>query len=142
VLVAAEQRLTAPVIATIVRVCAKMTKRCATGSNGRWPKGSKASTIARCPERRPKSRPPMPSSWSQPCLRRRPRSLGQPSSLWTLQRRADYLAEQTGLRLSDETVRLCLQRAGIVLSRPQHTSSSSDPEYAVKTRRSKTRATA
>jgi len=51
-------------------------------------------------------------------------------------------AEQTGLRLSDETVRLCLQRAGIVLSRPQHTSSSPDPEYAVKKRRSKTRATA
>ncbi len=39
------------------------------------------------------------------CVRRRPRSLGQqPYSLWTLQRLADHLAEQTGLRLSDETV--------------------------------------
>ena len=33
-------------------------------------------------------------------VRRRPRSLGLPFSLWTGERLADYLAEQTGLRLS------------------------------------------
>src|SRR5215469_7888193 len=38
-------------------------------------------------------------------VRRRPRSLGQPYSMWTLQRLADYMAEQTGIRASDETVR-------------------------------------
>jgi transposase len=74
-------------------------------------------------------------------VRRRPRSLDQPYSLWTLQRLADSLAEQTGLRVGDETVRLQLKAAGIVLSRPQHTMSSPDPEYAVKKRRLKTRAT-
>ena len=38
-------------------------------------------------------------------VRRRPRSLGQPYSLWTLQRLADAMAEQTGIRVADETVR-------------------------------------
>jgi transposase len=70
-------------------------------------------------------------------VRRRPRSLGLPCSLWTLQRLVDYLAEHTGLRASDETVRRALKQAGLVLSRPQHQISSPDPEYAVKKRRLK-----
>src|ERR671925_280613 len=69
-------------------------------------------------------------------VRQRPRSLGQPYSLWTLQRLADYLAELTGIRLSYETVRVALKAGGIVLSRPQHTVTSPDPEYQVKKRRS------
>jgi transposase len=71
-------------------------------------------------------------------VRRRPRSLGLPFSLWTLQRLVDYLAEHTSIRVSDETVRRALKQAGIVLSRPQHQISSPDPEYAVKKRRLKT----
>jgi transposase len=70
-------------------------------------------------------------------VRRRPRCLGLPFSLWTLQRLADYLAEETGIRVDPETVRLRLKKAGIVLSRPQHKVSSPDPEYAVKKRRLK-----
>ena len=38
-------------------------------------------------------------------VRRRPRSLGQPYSMWTFQRLADYMAEQTSIRASDETMR-------------------------------------
>jgi transposase len=71
-------------------------------------------------------------------VRQRPRSLGQPYSLWTLQRLADYMAEQTGIRISDEAVRVHLKAADIVLSRPQHKVSSPDPEYEVKKRRLKT----
>ena len=71
-------------------------------------------------------------------VRRRPRSLGLPFSLWTLQRLVDDLAEHTSIRVSDETVRRALKHAGIVLSRPQHKISSPDPEYAVKKRRLKT----
>lgn len=71
-------------------------------------------------------------------VRLRPRSLGQPYSLWTLQRLADYMAEQTGIRVEDETVRVHLKVAEIVLSRPQHTIHSPDPEYLVKKRRLKT----
>jgi transposase len=74
-------------------------------------------------------------------LVRRPRSLGLSSSTWTLQRLADVLAERTGIRVEEETVRVHLKAAEIVLSRPQHTISSPDPEYAVKKRRLKTPAT-
>jgi transposase len=74
-------------------------------------------------------------------VRQRPRSLGQPYSLWTLQRLADYMAERTGIRVEAETVRVHLKAADIVLSRPQHKITSPDPEYEVKKRRSKTSAT-
>jgi len=70
-------------------------------------------------------------------VRQRPRSLGQPYSMWTLQRLADYMAEQTGIRVSEKTVRRHLKAADIVLSRPQHKVSSPDPEYEVKKRRLK-----
>ena len=70
-------------------------------------------------------------------VRRRPRSLDLEYSMWTLQRLFDYLAEETGIRISDETVRRELAKEGIVFSRPQHTISSPDPEYQVKKRRLK-----
>ncbi|MGE4096175.1 MAG: winged helix-turn-helix domain-containing protein [Candidatus Binatia bacterium] len=57
--------------------------------------------------------------------------------MWTLQRLADFMAEETGLRVCTETVRRVLQAGGIVLSRPQHKISSPDPEYQVKKRRLK-----
>lgn len=65
-------------------------------------------------------------------VRCRPRSLGQLYSIWTLQRSADSMAEQTGIRVEDETVRVHLKAAEIVLSRPQHTISSPDAEHLVK----------
>jgi len=51
-------------------------------------------------------------------VRRRPRSLGLEYSIWTLQRLSDYMAEETGVRLSYETVRRELAKEGIVFSRP------------------------
>ncbi len=51
-----------------------------------------------------------------------------------LRRLADYMAEQTGIRVEYETVRVHLKAAGIVLSRPQHNITSPDPEYALKKR--------
>lgn len=74
-------------------------------------------------------------------VRRRPRSLELPFSMWTLQRLADYLAEETGIRVEAETVRMHLKKLGIVLSRPQHKVSSPDPDYLVKKRRLKTHET-
>jgi transposase len=70
-------------------------------------------------------------------VRRRPRTIEQPYSMWTLARLADFMAEETGLRVSTETVRRVLKSGDIVLSRPQHTISSPDPEYKVKKRRLK-----
>jgi len=137
VLLAAEQRLTAPAIARVVREDEQTVRR--------WLKRYLAEGIAGLQDR------PMPGAPARvtpayqeqllAAVRRRPRSLGQPYSLWTLRRLADYLAEQTGLRVSYETVRRVLAAAEIVLSRPQHTISSPDPEYAVKKRRLKPSAT-
>ncbi len=71
-------------------------------------------------------------------VRRRPRTLDLPFSLWSLQRLSHFMAEETSIRVSDETVRRVLKTGGIVLSRPQHTISSPDPEYMLKKRRLKT----
>ena len=71
-------------------------------------------------------------------VRQRPRALEQPYSLWTLARLADFMAEETGIRVSVITVQRILKDGDIVLSRPQHTISSPDPEYKVKKRRLKT----
>ena len=68
-------------------------------------------------------------------MRRRPRTLDLPFSLWTGDRLADYLAERTGLRVSKTTVYRVLRAGGVHLNRPQHTITSPDPEYAVKKRR-------
>jgi transposase len=131
VLLAAEQRMTAPAIASIVREDDQTVRN--------WLKRWMAEGIEGLKDRpMPGSPPKITKKYEeQVCaaVRCRPRSLGQPYSLWTLQRLADYMAEQTGIRVSDETVRRVLASAEIVLSRPQHKISSPDPEYLVKKRR-------
>ena len=67
----------------------------------------------------------------------RPRALGLPFSLWTAARLADHLAELTGVRMSAASVGRLLREGGMRLSRPQHTITSPDPEYALKKGRSK-----
>ena len=138
ILLAAEHYLTASAIAAIVRESEETVRR--------WLKRYQAEGVAGLYDQHRGGAPAkVTDAYRRQLLsavRRRPRSLGLPYSLWTLQRLADYLAEQTGIRVEAETVRLHLKAAGIVLSRPQHTISSPDPEYAVKKRRLKTRATA
>jgi transposase len=70
-------------------------------------------------------------------VRRRPRSLELEFSMWTLQRLVDFMAEDTGIRVSTETLRRALAKEDIVFSRPQHTISSPDPDYLVNKRRLK-----
>ena len=41
-------------------------------------------------------------------VRHRPRSLGLPFSLWTLRRLADYMAEQTGIRVESTKPSECI----------------------------------
>jgi len=134
ILLAAEQGLTAPAIARIVRVDEDtvllwLKRYMAEGINGLADKPRPGGPAKVTPEYRERL---------VQVVRQRPRSLGQPYSMWTLQRLADYMAEQTGLRVEDETVRIYLKAADIVLSRPQHKITSPDPEYEVKKRRSKT----
>jgi transposase len=138
VLLAAEQRFIAPQIAAIVRTAEETVRR--------WLKRYRAEGInglADVP--RPGGPPKITAAYQQRLLhlvRQRPRSLDLPYSMWTNQRLADVLAEETGIRVSDETVRRTLAQAEIVLSRPQHTITSPDPDYLVKKRRSKQRGTA
>ena len=133
VLLAGEQRLTAPAIARIVREHEQTVRT--------WLKRWLAEGIEGLKDR------PMPGGPAKltaayreqllAAVRQRPRSLGQPYSLWTLQRLADYLAEVTGIRVSYETVRVALKAGEVVLSRPQHKVSSPDPGYRLKKRRLK-----
>jgi transposase len=130
-LLAVEKHLTAAAIGEIVRESEETVRR--------WMKRYLAEGVEGLQDR-PRSGAPtkVTDAYRERLLqvvRQRPRSLEQPYSLWTLQRLADYLAEQTGIRVEDETIRLHLKAAEIVLSRPQHTVHSPDPEYVVKKRR-------
>jgi transposase len=137
VLLAAEQQLGVREIAAIVREC-EGTVRC-------WLKRYRAHGVEGLQDQWAGGAPvkvtPAYREQLLQLVRRRPRSLGLPYSTWTLQRLADELAERTGIRVRKETVRVHLLAAEIVLSRPQHTISSPDPEYAVKKRRLKMSAT-
>jgi transposase len=133
VLLAVEQGMTAPKIAEIVRED--------DGTVRTWLRRYQAEGTEGLSDR---PRPGGPSKVTPAfvrellaVVRKRPRGLDLPFSLWSCQRLADYLAEQTGLRVSDETIRRQLAENGIALSRPQHKVSSPDPEYEVKKRRSK-----
>lgn len=134
VLLAAEKKLVAADIAGIVRLDEQSVRR--------WLKRYLAEGIEGLKDAPRAGAPALVTEEYRAKLvavvRRRPRSVGQSFSLWTCQRLADYLAEATGIRVSDETVRRYLEVEGIVLSRPQHKISSPDPEYEVKKRRSRT----
>lgn len=133
VLLAVEEHLTAPAIARIVREDDETVRR--------WLRRWIAEGIEGLKDRPGGGAPAkITKEYEEQLLasvRLRPRSLGQPDSMWTLQRLADYMAEQTGIRVGYETVRQVLKRGEIVLSRPQHKISSPDPEYLVKKRRLK-----
>lgn len=133
ILLGAENKLTATQIAKIVRQDEQTVRR--------WIKRFNAEGISGLFDE-PKSGSPkqVTDAYRERLLvvvRRRPRSLKQPYSLWTLQRLVDFMAEEPGLRFSTETVRLILKANDIVISRPQHKVSSPDPEYEVKKRRLK-----
>jgi transposase len=137
VLLAAEQGLVAAQIAPLVRLDEETVRRWlrryqAEGLEGLadWP---------RCG-----APPKVTAEYRKQLLsvvRRRPRSLGLPFSLWTADRLADHLAEETGIRLSPRSIYRLLQAGGIRLSRPQHTITSPDPEYLLKKKRSSRSAT-
>ena len=138
VLLAAEHGMEAPAIALIVRESDQTVRN--------WLKRYEAEGIEGLGDAprpgAPKKVTPEYVAQLIEVVRLRPRALGLPFSMWTLARLADYMAEQTGIRVSTETVREHLKAADIVLSRPQHQISSPDPEYAVKKRRWRTHGTA
>jgi transposase len=134
ILLAAEQKMSAPTIAALVRETDQTVRNWLKRYEAEGIEGLKSKPQPGPPE---KVTPAYKSRLIE-VVRVRPRSLGQPYSVWTLVRLADYLAEQTGIRVEAETVRCHLKAADIVMSRPQHTISSPDPQYQVKKRRLKT----
>jgi transposase len=128
VLLSVEQRLTAAQIAAIVRSSEQTVRT--------WLKRFQAEGAAGLADKpRPGAPPKTTPVYRQrlvEVVRQRPRSLGQPYSLWTLQRLADYMADESGIRVTAVTVRQILAEHDIVLSRPQHKVSSPDPDYQVK----------
>lgn len=137
ILLAVEQQLIAAQIATIVRKDEQTVRRWLKRFNQEGVEG-----LSDAP--RSGARRQVTDSYQERLLnvvRRRPRSLDQPYSIWSLARLVDFMAEETGLRFSAETVRLILKENGIVISRPQHKVSSPDPEYQLKKRRLKSNGT-
>ena len=132
VLLAAERGMVAPEIAAVVRMHEETVRRWLMRYQAEGLEGLKD-------EPRPGAPPKVTAAYRDRLLaivRRRPRALTLPFSLWTGERLADYLAAQTGIRVSRETVYRLLRAGGIHLNRPQHTITSPDPEYALKKRRS------
>ena len=137
ILLGAEEKKTAPQIAKIVRQDEQTVRRWIKRFNAEGITGLKDEPKSGAPKR-------VTTAYRERLLiivRRRPRSLDQPYSLWTLQRLVDFMAEETGLRFSTETVRLILKANDIIISRPQHKVSSPDPEYEVKKKRLKSNGT-
>ncbi|QHT71803.1 helix-turn-helix domain-containing protein [Rhodocytophaga rosea] len=128
ILLSAEQGLTAPQIAQIVREGERTVQR--------WLKRYQAEGIGELYDA-PKSDSPgkVTEAYKIALLssvRRRPRTLDLSFSLWTLDRLVDYMAEKTGIRISGEALRQHLKAGGIVLSRPQHKISSPEVDYEEK----------
>jgi transposase len=133
ILLAAEQKLTAPEIAKLVRVNDQTVRN--------WLRRYEQAGIAGLSDE-PRLGAPrkVTAAYEQRLLevvRQRPRALGQAFSMWTIQRLVDFLGEESGLRLSKATVQRLLADNEIVFSRPQHKITSPDPEYEVKKRRLK-----
>jgi transposase len=136
-LLAAEQGMSAPTIAQMVRENEQTVRNWRKRYSAEGLEGLHDAPRLGAPKK------VTPAYVAQLCdiVRLRPRSLGLPYALGTLARLADYMAEQTGIRVEAETVRRHLHEADIVLSRPQHKITSPDPEYQVKKRRWKRPAT-
>jgi transposase len=138
ILLAAERGLVAAEIAAIVRQSEETVRR--------WLVRYQAEGITGLSDApRPGAPPKVTAAYRERRLelvRRRPRALGLSFSLWTAARLADYLAEETGLRISVPSIQRLLRAGGMALSRPQHTITNPDPEYALKKRRLKKPATA
>lgn len=62
-------------------------------------------------------------------VRHDPRWYGLEQSIWTCSLLAGYLAQQTGVTLSDERVRVLLHQHGIRLKQPTPVVHSRDPQY-------------
>jgi hypothetical protein len=94
-----------------------------------------------CLQQKPKTPKTIHSAWPKDrdddlraLLHQSPRTLGKPTSLWTLPLAAQVCFEKgwTPRLVSGETIRLVLKRLGVGWKRAKHWLVSPDPEYARK----------
>jgi transposase len=133
ILLAAERGLVAAAIAPIVRLDEETVRR--------WFARYAAEGIGGLSDAPRSGAPPRATAGYRERLlgvaRCRPRALGLPFALWTAARLADHLAALTGVGMSAARVCRLRREGGMRLSRPQHTITSPDPEYALNKGRSK-----
>lgn len=130
ILLAADPGMSAPTIAQRVREHDQTVRH--------WLTRDRAEGLEGLPEAprlgAPKQVPPAYVPQRRHVVRWRLRSLGGPSSLWTLARWADSRAEHTGMRVEAATGRRHQHEAARVFSRPPPTLRRPDPAYQVKKR--------
>lgn len=120
-----------PAIATIVRVDPTTVRRTLHRYEREGLRGLRNRPI---PGRPPKVTP----AWERLLLRlieQDPRRVGVQRTAWTVPALRTYLADQTGIRVSEETVRVYLHRHGYVTGRPTWTVrhlARRDPAYQAK----------
>lgn len=138
-LLLSHQGLTPPAIASIVRVDPATVRR----TIHRYEREGLRGLRDRPRPGRPRKVTP---AWERLLLRlidQDPRRVGVLRTAWTTPALAEYLAEQTGIRVSEDTVGVYLHRHGYVARRPTwtvHHLARRDPAYQVKSaapRRSK-----
>jgi len=122
VLLAAQHRMVASEIAAAVRMNEEAVRR--------WLLHYQAEGLAGLKDA-PRPGPPAKATRAYremllAVVRRRPRALGLPFSLWNEDRLTDCLAEQTGIRMSKPSAYPRPRAGGISLHRLQHTITSPD----------------
>ncbi|RYE70925.1 MAG: helix-turn-helix domain-containing protein [Oxalobacteraceae bacterium] len=128
VLLCAKRHMVAAEIASIVRQSEQTVRRWLASYEAEGTEGLSDAPRSGAP---PKVTPGYQESLLE-LVRRRPRTLGLPFSMWNGLRLADYLAEQTGFRMSEPNIHRMLRHSGMGLSRSQHTIANPDSDYALK----------
>jgi transposase len=116
-------------VAAVVRCSPQTVWRVLT----RFREGGPAA-LARCPSRQSyqKSVTPAWKAALAQAMERSPEACGVPRPTWTAPLLAEYLAEQTGIRVSERSVRRYLGQLGYRLGRPTYTmqpKAAAQPDY-------------
>lgn len=117
ILLLSHQGYTPPAIATIVRGDLATVRR----AIHRYERGGLRGLLNRPRPGRPRKVTP---NWERPLaqtVETDPRAAGVPRAAWTAPALAEYLAQQTGIRVSDDRVQYYLRQHGYVVRRPTWT---------------------
>jgi len=131
IILLSHQGYTPPVIATIVRVDPATVRR----TIHRYKRGGLRGLLNRPRPGRPRKVTPAWERLLVQTIETDPRAVGVPRAAWTAPALAEYLAQQTGIRVSDDRVQYYLHQHGYVVRRPTWTVRHlrhRDPKYQAK----------